>query len=212
MAEKLADDAGVFDLLNRPRDPEEGLVVLAEALGDELDVGEVAVADRFEAGPMPRRDEVRVVGELPASRVGGDVNTDGAESPPTRGVTKSGGAVDETDPEQEREGEEDSDEALINLATDQAEFSRVVEPFRKQLEFSGNDIIWWPLGKRRQIIVDPRRNFGQPTVVKSGVPATALARSVKANASVDEVARWYEVQRDEVRDAVAFEESLAAAA
>jgi len=44
------------------------------------------------------------------------------------------------------------------------------------------------------------------------VPATALARSVKANASVDEVARWYEVQRDEVRDAVAFEESLAAAA
>jgi len=111
-----------------------------------------------------------------------------------------------------RQGEEDSDEALINLATDQAEFSRVVEPFRKQLEFSGNDIIWWPLGKRRQIIVDPRRNFGQPTVVKSGVPATALARSAKANASVDEVARWYEVQRDEVRDAVEFEESLAAAA
>ena len=29
--------------------------------------------------------------------------------------------------------------------------------------------------------------------------------------SVDEVARWYEVQNDEVQDAVEFEESLAAA-
>jgi uncharacterized protein (DUF433 family) len=110
-----------------------------------------------------------------------------------------------------RQAKEDSDEALLNLVTHQREFSRIVQDFLKELEFSGDDIIWWPLGKERQIIVDPRRNFGQPTVVKSGVPATALARSVKANSSIDEVARWYEVQNDEVQDAVEFEESLAAA-
>ena len=111
-----------------------------------------------------------------------------------------------------RQAKEDGDEALLNLVTQQREFTKIVQEFLKELEFSGEDIIWWPLGKGRQIIVDPRRNFGQPTVVKSGVPATALARSVKANSSVDEVARWYEVQRDEVRDAVEFEESLAKAA
>jgi uncharacterized protein (DUF433 family) len=110
-----------------------------------------------------------------------------------------------------RQAEEDGDEALLNLVTQQHEFTKIVQNFLKELEFSGDDIIWWPLGKERQIIVDPRRNFGQPTVVKSGVPATALARSVKANSSVDEVARWYEVQNDEVQDAVEFEESLAAA-
>jgi uncharacterized protein (DUF433 family) len=110
-----------------------------------------------------------------------------------------------------RQAEEDGDEALLNLVTQQPEFTKIVQNFLKELEFSGDDIIWWPLGKGRQIIVDPRRNFGQPTVVKSGVPATALARSVKANSSVDEVARWYEVQNDEVQDAVEFEESLAAA-
>src|SRR5437899_7247531 len=82
-----------------------------------------------------------------------------------------------------RQAKEDSDEALLNLVTRQREFSRIVQDFLKELEFSGDDIIWWPLGKGRQIIVDPRRNFGQPTVVKSGVPATALARSVKANSS-----------------------------
>lgn len=61
-------------------------------------------------------------------------------------------------------------------------------------------------------LTDPRRNFGQPTVMKSGVPAATLARSVKANSSQEVVARWYEVHPDEVRDAVEFEQSLAKAA
>jgi uncharacterized protein (DUF433 family) len=111
-----------------------------------------------------------------------------------------------------RQAEEDGDETLLNLVTQQREFTKIVQKFLKEVEFSGGDIIWWPLGKDRLIVVDPRRNFGQPTVAKSGVPATTLARSVKANSSVDEVVRWYEVQRNEVRDAVEFEESLAAAA
>ncbi|MEA2831442.1 MAG: hypothetical protein QOF22_2190 [Bradyrhizobium sp.] len=111
-----------------------------------------------------------------------------------------------------RQGEEDSDEALINLVNNQREFRRIVQDFLKELEFSGSDIIWYPLGKDRQIVIDPRRNFGQPTVTKSGVPAATLARSVKANSSQEVVARWYEVHPDEVRDAVEFEESLAKAA
>jgi len=111
-----------------------------------------------------------------------------------------------------RQAEEDSDDALLNLVTSQREFSRIVHDFLRELEFSGDEIVWWPLGKNRQIIVDPRRNFGQPTVAKSGVPAQVLARSVRANASEELVARWYEVQQDEIRDALEFEESLAKAA
>jgi len=111
-----------------------------------------------------------------------------------------------------KQAEEDSDQALLNLVTQQREFSRIVQDFLKELQFSGNDIVWWPLGKAKQIVIDPRRNFGQPTVAKSGVPAITLARSVRANSSVDLVARWYEVQREEVRDAVEFEDSLAKAA
>ena len=111
-----------------------------------------------------------------------------------------------------RQAEEDSDQALINLANDQAEFARIVAPFQKELEFSGADIVWWPLGKNRGIVIDPRRNFGQPTVTKSGVPTAILARSAKANSSQQIVAQWYEVHPDEVHAAVEFEESLAKAA
>ena len=111
-----------------------------------------------------------------------------------------------------RQAEQDSDDALLNLVTSQCEFSRIVHDFLKELEFCGDEIVWWPLGKNRQIIVDPRRNFGQPTVARSGVPAQVLARSVRANSSEELVARWYEVQQDEIRDALKFEESLAKAA
>jgi uncharacterized protein (DUF433 family) len=111
-----------------------------------------------------------------------------------------------------QQAEADSDQALVDLVTEQREFTRIVQDFLKELEFSGDDIIWWPLGKQRNIVVDPKRNFGQPTLVKSGVPATTLAQSVKANSSVELVALWYEVQQIEVRDAVEFEASLAKAA
>lgn len=109
-----------------------------------------------------------------------------------------------------RQAKEDSDEALINLLTDQKEFPRIVETFLKELEFSGNDIIWWPLGRERQIVLDPRRNFGQPSAARSGVPTRVLARSVKTNRSVEAVSHWFEVSEGEVRDAVEFETRLAA--
>jgi uncharacterized protein (DUF433 family) len=104
------------------------------------------------------------------------------------------------------------DEALLDLLTNQREFRRIVEPFLKELEFAGGSIRWWPLGKERAVVLDPQRNFGQPTAAKSGVPTQTLARSVKANSSIEMVARWYEVQPREVRDAVEFERSLARAA
>ncbi len=109
-----------------------------------------------------------------------------------------------------RQGEEDSDHILIDLVNNQAEFARIVEPFRKELQFSGSDIVWWPLGKERQIILDPKRNFGQPSAARSGVPTTVLARSVKTNGSVEAVSHWFEVSEGEVRDAVEFEMRLAA--
>lgn len=110
-----------------------------------------------------------------------------------------------------RQGEEDSDEALVNLVNNQREFGRIVQNFLKELEFSGSDVVWWPLGKERQIVIDPKRNFGQPTVIRSGVPTAVLARSAKANSPQD-VARWYEVHPQEIDDALEFERSLATAA
>ena len=66
------------------------------------------------------------------------------------------------------------------------------------------------MAKNNKVAVDPRRNFGQPTIFQDGVPTRVLAKSVKANRSVEEVARWYEVSPEAVEEAVEFEQKLAA--
>lgn len=110
----------------------------------------------------------------------------------------------------QEEAQASGDKQLINIVNDQREFKRIVNPFLKELEFDQGNLRWWPLGRERLVVVDPVRNMGQPTVTRSGVPTRVLANSVKANDSVEIVARWYEVTPQEVKDAVAFEQSLAA--
>ncbi len=109
-----------------------------------------------------------------------------------------------------KQAQESGDTCLINITNDQREFERIVSPFLKELEFDQGVTRWWPLGRARQIVVDPVRNLGQPTVNRSGVPTRVLALSVKTNGSIDSVAHWFEVAPEEVRDAVEFEQTLAA--
>lgn len=109
--------------------------------------------------------------------------------------------------------EETGEDCLEEIATDQRVFTEITKPFLKQLEFRDGTILerWWPLGKDRHIVVDPRKNFGQPTVVTEGIPTQNLARSYKANgSSLEEVARWYEIRPESVQEAVDYELSLAA--
>jgi hypothetical protein len=113
------------------------------------------------------------------------------------------------------EGKAEGDHVLIDLTNNQQVFDRILRPFLHELEFVDETVLvrWWPLGKQRAVVLDPVRNFGQPSSAQTGVPTCVLARSVKANAgSIERVARWYEIAVDEVRDAIEFVEKLAHAA
>lgn len=114
-----------------------------------------------------------------------------------------------------RQAEAEGDSALVDLTTNQREFTRIVEPFFKELDFDDEmtPLRWWPLGRERAVVVDPGRSFGQPIAPQAGVPTRVLAKSVRANdGDFDKVARWYEVTEGEVRDACEFENGLAKAA
>jgi uncharacterized protein (DUF433 family) len=109
--------------------------------------------------------------------------------------------------------DETGDVCLVEIATDQRVFAAITKPFLKQLEFRDDSTLerWWPLGRDRHIVVDPRKNFGQPTVATEGIPTQNLARSYKANgSSLEEVARWFEIRPESVKEAVDYEMSLAA--
>jgi uncharacterized protein (DUF433 family) len=105
-----------------------------------------------------------------------------------------------------------SDGALLNIANDQTSFKRVVSPFLATLEITNDQAAaWWPLGKSKLVVLNPKRSFGQPIVPREGVPTNILARSYRVEKSYPRVARWYEVSERAVRHAVEYEEMLTAA-
>jgi uncharacterized protein (DUF433 family) len=104
-----------------------------------------------------------------------------------------------------REGE------LFDLKRRQNVFHRIVAPSLQDLEFDADVVTrWFPLGSQRAIVVDPARAFGRPIVAEGGVPTEVLAEAVKTEGSPERVARLYEVPVRAVRDALAFQDRLAA--
>jgi uncharacterized protein (DUF433 family) len=94
--------------------------------------------------------------------------------------------------------------ALLDLASGQWLAVPVFRELLDQLDYAtlGNVDAWWPLGKKRPVVLNPRRAFGAPVGAESGVPAHILAAGVAAGQSQRAVAGWYEVPLEEVRASV----------
>lgn len=102
--------------------------------------------------------------------------------------------------------------SVFDLKPGQYLLDYVLDYLYDALEYSEFDelIRWWPLGKDRRVIVDPKRSFGRP-IVPEGVQTRILASSFCVREDVKAVADWFEVSESSVSDALEFERSLAAA-
>lgn len=101
---------------------------------------------------------------------------------------------------------------MLDLRQGQYVIKSVLERTFRDLDLEDGVVTRWrPFGGKRSIIIDPHRAFGQPIAAVSGVPTIALSDAVKAEGSVERVARIYEISASAVRDAVRFEEQLQAA-
>jgi uncharacterized protein (DUF433 family) len=103
---------------------------------------------------------------------------------------------------------ETGDKVFLDIVNDQYVFENVIGSYLYSgLDF--NDLKeparWWPLGKNRAVVIDPRRSFGAPIVAKAGIPTKILNSAVNAEKSIEFVAKWYGVEVAEVKDAVQFE-------
>jgi uncharacterized protein (DUF433 family)/DNA-binding transcriptional MerR regulator len=109
---------------------------------------------------------------------------------------------------------DDVDEGkLLDLKRRQNAFHRIVEPSLHDLEFDADDVLarWFPLGtERKSVVVDPTRSFGRPVTGEGGVPTETLWLAAKAEGSAERVAKLYELPVAAVRDAIAFQDRLAA--
>jgi len=103
----------------------------------------------------------------------------------------------------------DTEPGLIEIATDQAIFD-AIRPFLATLELERHLVArWWPLGRDRKIVVDPRRAFGRPLISDFGVPVQVLIEALK-NGDPEAVADWFEIDRDSLNDVIEYQLQLAA--
>ena len=100
---------------------------------------------------------------------------------------------------------------LVDVLSDQREFRQVVEQslFKDVVILDDRASEWWPLGLDRRVVVAPDRQFGAPHIAGKGVRTDVIAQAVAAEGgggqAETDVAAWYGLTPDEVRDAMQFE-------
>ena len=107
---------------------------------------------------------------------------------------------------------ESGEEEWLDLRRGQLVIKVVLERTFRDLDLEGDAVSRWrPYQGKESIVIDPQRSYGQPITAEAGIPTVALADAVKAEGSIERVARIFEVPVPTVRDAVRFEEYLHAA-
>ncbi len=63
---------------------------------------------------------------------------------------------------------------------------------------------FWPLGKGKSIVIDPHHQFGQPTISGTNILANTLYSYFKGGENQDKIARLYDLNINEVQDAITY--------
>jgi len=81
-----------------------------------------------------------------------------------------------------------------------------IRTFFKNLDFDTELIAsrFWPLGKNKNIVVDPMRQFGHPVIGATNIFPETLYNLYKAGEPIDFIAFTYEIDPNNVLDAVEF--------
>lgn len=90
-------------------------------------------------------------------------------------------------------------------------WDEVLGPFLDTVEYEGEWVHrWWPGGRERTVVVDPRYGYGLPVVAGTGVRTEIIRERVEAGDSPEQIGRDFGVSRRAVEHALEFERSLAA--
>lgn len=107
----------------------------------------------------------------------------------------------------------EKDASLIDLINKQFQFSKFVEPYLYEcIDFNKYDQAekWWPLGKKKNIVLDPSRNFGQPILNNYNIRTDLIFELYKSQHSINEIREWYEIDDNAILSAIEFEETYVA--
>jgi len=109
------------------------------------------------------------------------------------------------------EAADDGERRLLDIMTDELAFPSVLErSLFKSVVYADDIATRMTFEEFPQIIVDPKYALGRPAVRHGFVPTETLAAAFLAEGDVKSVATWYDTEVDDVTQAVAFQQRLAA--
>lgn len=100
------------------------------------------------------------------------------------------------------------DAELIDLLSKQYEIDEIVEPcLSKCIDFDKYDYAerYWPEGRDVPIVIDPKVNFGKPTLTKNRMPTEVIQEMIDNGHDLVEISEWYQIDIELIHYAVRFE-------
>ncbi|NIJ51206.1 DUF433 domain-containing protein [Dyadobacter arcticus] len=93
----------------------------------------------------------------------------------------------------------------------QITIKHVFEPFCKKIDFNSHDLAerLYPMGKDHAIIIDPKRQFGQPLIGTTNILAETVYGLFQGGESIEVIVRLYDLSIAEVKDAINFYQNAA---
>ena len=86
---------------------------------------------------------------------------------------------------------------------------RFIEEFLEKVEFDDNNLArrFFPLPESRNVVVDPKQQFGQPVVTGTNIKTQTLYSLYSGGESLEDISALYNIPLEKVRDAIAFQQA-----
>lgn len=91
-------------------------------------------------------------------------------------------------------------------------FSKIIEPYLSKIEFDENSVArrFYPDGKSSSVVIDPKHQFGEPTIKGTNIKADIIFRLYKIGESKEAICKQYNLSSKEVEDSIRFCKKIAA--
>ena len=88
----------------------------------------------------------------------------------------------------------------------QINFKSIIEEFCHKIDFDKDAyaLRYWPLGKEKNIVVDPRHQLGQPTVKNTNILAETLYSMYTSGEKISFISSLYDVPENDVKASIEF--------
>jgi len=100
-------------------------------------------------------------------------------------------------------------ESLIKVDKKHQFSLEFMEKFLEKIEFDDNNLAvrFFPLANSKNIVVDPKHQFGQPVIIGTNIKTQTLFSLYKGGETLEDISSLYNIEIDKVSDAIAFQQA-----